>query len=80
MLKCAGRFILNNMKINYPKTCQSPQDLVFLLKSRGLSIPDEQKAISHLINIGYYRLSAYFYPLLDEPKENLTSRGQRLIW
>ena len=70
MLKCAGRFILNNMKVNYSKICQSPQDLASLLKSRGLSIPDEQKAISYLTNIGYYRLSAYFYPLLDEPKEN----------
>ena len=56
------------MKINYAKTCTLPQDLIPLLKSRGLSIPDEQKAISYLTNIGYYRLSAYCYPLLKEPK------------
>jgi abortive infection bacteriophage resistance protein len=56
------------MKIAYSKICTLPQDLVPLLKSRGLSVPNEQKAISYLTNIGYFRLSAYFYPLLKEPK------------
>jgi abortive infection bacteriophage resistance protein len=58
------------MKVNYTKTCTLPQDLVPLLKSRGLAIPDEQKAISYLTNIGYYRLSAYCYPLLKDPKSD----------
>ena len=58
------------MKINYSKTYQSPQQLVSLLKSRGLAISDEQKAANYLTNIGYFRLSAYFYPLLEDPKEN----------
>lgn len=40
-----------------------------LLKDRGLSISDETKAVSYLTNIGYFRLSAYFYPLLEFPKE-----------
>ena len=44
------------------------QDLIPLLKNRGLSIPDEQRAVSYLTHIGYFRLSAYFYPLLKEPK------------
>jgi hypothetical protein len=30
------------------KTCTLPQDLIPLLKSRGLAIPDEQKAIGCL--------------------------------
>jgi abortive infection bacteriophage resistance protein len=58
------------MKVHYSKPYLSPQDLVALLKSRGLSITDEPKALSYLTNIGYYRLSAYFYPLLNDPKEN----------
>jgi hypothetical protein len=58
------------MKISYSKTCKLPEDLIFLLKSRGLSIPDEQGAISYLANIGYFRLSAYMYPLLKDPKED----------
>ncbi|MDR1938790.1 MAG: Abi family protein [Tannerellaceae bacterium] len=56
------------MKVNYSKTCILPQDLIPLLKSRGLSISNEQQAISYLTNIGYYRLSAYCYPLLKNPK------------
>jgi abortive infection bacteriophage resistance protein len=56
------------MKTTYFKTCTLPQHLIPLLKSRGLSIPDQQKAVSYLTNIGYYRLSAYCYPLLNDPK------------
>jgi abortive infection bacteriophage resistance protein len=71
MLKSAGRFIIYpSMKVNYTKTCTLPQDLIPLLKGRGLSISDEQKAISYLTNIGYYRLSAYCYPLLKNPKSD----------
>ena len=56
------------MKTSYSKTCTLPQDLIPLLRARGLSIPDEQRAISYLTNIGYFRLSAYLHPLLQEPK------------
>jgi abortive infection bacteriophage resistance protein len=58
------------MKVNYTKTCTLPQNLISLLQSRGLFISDEQQAISYLTNIGYFRLSAYLYPLLKEPKAN----------
>ena len=40
-----------------------------LLKSRGLVISDEDKAVRYLESIGYYRLSAYMYPFLKVPKE-----------
>ena len=56
------------MKKKYSKTHALPQDLILLLKQRGLTIPNEQKAVNYLVNIGYFRLSAYFYPLLKEPK------------
>lgn len=56
------------MKTDYIKTCTLPQDLIPLLKQRGLAIADEQKAINYLSNIGYFRLSAYLHPLLKEPK------------
>jgi abortive infection bacteriophage resistance protein len=68
MLKSSGIFIFKDMKINYTKTGMFPQDLILLLKNRGLSIPDEEKANNYLANIGYYRLSAYLYPLLKDPK------------
>ncbi len=50
------------------KTYSSPDDLVRLLKSRGMAIDDERKAAHFIENIGYYRLSAYMYPLLEKPK------------
>ena len=57
-------------KIDYPKSYTSPQDLVTLLKSRGLHIEDEPKAQNYLHNIGYFRLSAYCHPLLQIPKSD----------
>lgn len=59
-------------KIHYPKYYSNPKQLVEILKSRGLSIENEAKAESYLINIGYFRLSAYFYPLLQIPKTEHT--------
>ena len=45
-----------------------PEDLIPLLRNRGLQIDNEITAKNYLSNIGYFRLSAYFYPLLNEPK------------
>ena len=72
MLKCAGRFFINHMSntIPFTKGYSSPHDLVSLLQSRGLSISDTSKAEHYLEHIGYYRLSAYMYPLLKMPKEH----------
>ena len=44
-------------------------ELVQLLKTRGMEITDEEKALHYISHIGYYRLSAYMYPLLSIPKE-----------
>ena len=46
----------------YNKTPLSFTDQLALLKSRGISVTDEPKAISILKEISYYRLSAYFLP------------------
>lgn len=52
------------------KHYETEKALVALLKARGLIIYDDIKAVRYLENIGYYRLSAYMYPFLKEPKEN----------
>ena len=39
------------------------------MQSRGLTIADSDKAEKYIDSIGYYRLSAYMYPLLQTPKE-----------
>jgi len=71
MLKCAGRFIFIPManRIPFQKSYTNPHDLVILLQSRGLTVSDPNKAERYLEYIGYYRLSAYMYPLLQMPKE-----------
>lgn len=66
MLKSAGRFFTMQ---NYTKQCTLPADLIPLLKDRGLAIDNEPQAVNYLTNIGYFRLSAYFRPLLKEPKD-----------
>ncbi len=48
----------------------TPDESVEVLKSRGMLVNDECKARNYLTHIGYYRLSAYMYPLLRIPKEN----------
>lgn len=55
-------------QIRFKKTYLTPTQHIALLRSRGLHIPDEQLAETFLSNVGYYRLSAYFYPLLESPK------------
>ena len=70
MLKCAGRFFYTmNIRIPFRKPYTNAHDLVCLLLSRGLIITDAAKAENYLEYIGYYRLSAYMYPLLLMPKE-----------
>ena len=64
------------MKVPYSKHFTSSQNLVSLLKNRGLEIKSEKKATDYLANIGYYRLSSYCYPLLKSPKsEHLYKSG-----
>lgn len=55
---------------HYTKTYSSPAQLVRLLQSRGLHIENVARTENYLRHIGYYRFSAYLYPLLTTPKEN----------
>jgi abortive infection bacteriophage resistance protein len=51
-------------KIPYTKPFLSLQEQIEQLKSRGMKFTDEEKALHLLKNIGYYRFSGYWYPLL----------------
>ena len=57
------------MAEHFRKTYQSAGDLVRLLQQRGLRVSNVIKAENYIRNIGYYRLSAYLYPLLKIPKD-----------
>ena len=69
---CEAFFVYTHLNmanlIPFTKRFESSENLVNLLESRGLQICDRNKAIQYLDNIGYYRLSAYMYPLLKMPK------------
>lgn len=56
-------------RIPYHKPYTTAHDLVSLLQSRGMTITDASRAEKYLNFIGYYRLSAYMYPLLQIPKD-----------
>lgn len=49
-------------KTTYTKTPLTYADQLALLKSRGLTVNNDDKALSYLAEISYYRLSAYFLP------------------
>ncbi len=54
----------------FNKSYTHPQELIELLKARGLGISDTDTAEHLLSTIGYYRLSAYMFPFLTMPKSN----------
>ena len=56
-------------QIPYNKPYRSPQDLVNLLQTRGLIINNQCRAENYIRHIGYYRLSAYMFPVLKLPKD-----------
>lgn len=59
------------MKTSFTKPYSSPEQIVQILKSRGLLMEDEHKVESYLLNIGYHRLSAYIFPFYKSPKSDL---------
>lgn len=58
-----------HMPIQYNKLPLSYRELLAVLKSRGLAVENEAKALHLLEHIGYYRLSGYWYSLLQTPKD-----------
>ncbi|MDY3848136.1 MAG: Abi family protein [Prevotella sp.] len=57
------------MRLLFDKSFMQPDDMVELLRHRGLEIENPQRVSHYIRNIGYYRLSAYMFPLLCQPKE-----------
>ena len=56
------------MKFSFNKSFMQLEDMVELLHDRGLAIESPQRVAHYIRNIGYYRLSAYMYPFLSQPK------------
>lgn len=77
MLKCAGHFFIYPMEKRKPylKIYQTPAQLVDLLRSRGLTVDDADRAGQYLETISYYRLTAYLHPFLRSPKTENSYRA-----
>ncbi len=50
----------------YTKPYQTPADLVFYMRAKGLTVNDELKAINFLESVNYYRFKIYLWPFLDQ--------------
>jgi abortive infection bacteriophage resistance protein len=61
------------MKFNKPHLTLDEQ--LKLLESRGLVVPDRQKAKYYLGNLNYYRLSAYWFPFKQSLTANIFRSG-----
>lgn len=65
----------------YRRPWKSFEEQLQLQKSRGLRVEDEQSALVWLRRVGYYRLSAYWYPFrvfrLEQDKETGMIRSVR---
>lgn len=61
-------------QIKAPKIWKTYEKQLEILKSRGLYIADEKKALGYLRTIGYYRLSGYLYSFRCFDPNNAKSR------
>lgn len=67
----SGNFFSRHFSLKiYNKPPLTYKEQLDQLKSRGLIIENEAKALHLLENLSYYRLSGYLYPMLEYPKEN----------
>lgn len=64
-------FYYTYMKTSFAKLYSSPNQIVQVLKSRGMLMKDGHKVENYLMNIGYHRLSGYIYPFYKSPKSDL---------
>jgi abortive infection bacteriophage resistance protein len=64
--------------LSLPKPFKDYRELVSRLKSKGMTIRDEDRAVRKLSQIGYYRLSGYWHvcriPIVDSIGENVINK------
>lgn len=71
--------MMENDYLKTPKVWKSYEEQLEILKSRGLQIGDEKKALAYLRTIGYYRLSGYLYPFRQFDPQNPQNRLDNFI-
>ncbi len=63
------------IKKSYSKPALTVDEQIKLLQSRNLHIESIEKARHILSQISYYRLSGYFYPLLEDKEKHKFKSG-----
>lgn len=76
MLKSAGRFLLYVHKNEFHQTIFFSEANCSNAKIEGYAHTGDHKVENYLMNIGYYRLSAYIYPFYKSPKSNLVLKEE----
>lgn len=71
---CAPR-----MPAPFDKPYLDPARQLALLRSRGMAVSDDAKAISALERIGYYRLSGYWYPFRQRRLDPGGTPGEQVL-
>ena len=66
----AGIFMPKNYGTSYNKPAFNLEEQLDLLKSRGLDIPQPERALHYLKFIGYYRLSGYCLFYQEKPSHS----------
>lgn len=63
-----------NNSISQPKPHKEYSELIDLLQSRGMRVPDRERAERKLAQIGYYRLSGFSYPCRMQSRDTTIVR------
>lgn len=63
------------MKIKYTKPALTFEQQLNQLVSRGMNVGNAEKALHILESVSYYRLSGYWFPLLDDKKKHTFKDG-----
>lgn len=58
----------------FDRPWKSFEEQLALLKMRGMVVTDETAALDYLERVGYYRLSAYWYPF------RMSDTGGMIAW
>lgn len=62
----------------YNRPWKSFEEQLDLLRQRGMSVTDEAAALDYLQRVGYYRLSAYWYPFREFETVGRDNRGRTI--
>ncbi|MBP9153554.1 MAG: Abi family protein [Xanthomonadales bacterium] len=79
-LRYTGGFFIGPKVSTYARPHLSFVDQLALLKSRGLTVSNDATALSYLRRLGYYRLSAYWYPFRKREMKEVDGKLSYVVY